>query len=73
MWDYLGRRDPTRLSSDELKEIKINDGVRTVSVLTKKVEVLSLSARLTLESRYMFSLIILCLLEFVPLFVAALE
>jgi hypothetical protein len=28
MWDYSGHKDPTRLSSDELKDIEINDGVR---------------------------------------------
>jgi hypothetical protein len=39
MWDYSGRRDPTRHSSDELKEIEIDDGVRTVFVLMKKVYV----------------------------------
>jgi hypothetical protein len=26
MWDYTGRRDPTRFSPDELKEVEINDG-----------------------------------------------
>jgi hypothetical protein len=39
MWDYLGSKDPTRISSDELKEIKIDDGVRAISVLTKKTDV----------------------------------
>jgi hypothetical protein len=38
MWEYSGRRDPTRFSSDELKEIKIDDAVRAVSVLTKKTD-----------------------------------
>jgi hypothetical protein len=27
MWDYTGRRDPTRFSPDELKEAEIDDGV----------------------------------------------
>jgi hypothetical protein len=36
MWDYTGCRDPTQYSSDELKEAKINDGVRAVTSLTKK-------------------------------------
>jgi hypothetical protein len=36
MWDYTDRRDPTRVSSDELKEAEIDDGVRTVTNLKKK-------------------------------------
>jgi hypothetical protein len=36
MWDYTGRRDPTRLSSDELKEAEIDDGVCAVTSLKKK-------------------------------------
>jgi hypothetical protein len=36
MWDYTGRRDSTRFTSDELKEPEINDGVRVVTSLTKK-------------------------------------
>jgi hypothetical protein len=36
MWDYTGRRDPTRFSSDELKEAEINDGVCAVTSLKKK-------------------------------------
>jgi hypothetical protein len=36
MWDYTDRRDPTRFSSDELKEAEINDGVRAVTSLKKK-------------------------------------
>jgi hypothetical protein len=36
MWDYTDRRDPTRFSSDELKEAKIDDGVRVVTSLKKK-------------------------------------
>jgi hypothetical protein len=36
MWDYTGRLDLTRFSSDELKEAEIDDGVRTVTSLTKK-------------------------------------
>jgi hypothetical protein len=30
MWDYTGRRDPTRFSFDELREAEIDDGVRAV-------------------------------------------
>jgi hypothetical protein len=37
MWDYTDRRDSTRFTSDELKEAKIDDGVRTVTSLTKKM------------------------------------
>jgi hypothetical protein len=78
MWDYSGRKDPTQLSSDEMKDIDMDDGVRTISVLTKKPMCqrnlgLSLSARPTLELRYMFSLNIPCLLELAHVFVAALE
>jgi hypothetical protein len=36
MWDYTDRRDPTRVSSDELKEVKIDDGVCAVTNLKKK-------------------------------------
>jgi hypothetical protein len=36
MWDYTDRRNPTWISSDELKEAKIDDGVRTVTSLKKK-------------------------------------
>jgi hypothetical protein len=36
MWDYSDRRDPTRVSSDELKEAEIDDGVRAITNLKKK-------------------------------------
>jgi hypothetical protein len=36
MWDYTDRRDSTRISSDELKEAEIDDGVRVVTNLKKK-------------------------------------
>jgi hypothetical protein len=36
MWDYTDRRDLTRYSSDELKEVEIDDGVCAVTSLTKK-------------------------------------
>jgi hypothetical protein len=36
MWDYSGRKDPTRLSSVELKDIEIDDMVYAVTVLMKK-------------------------------------
>jgi hypothetical protein len=36
MWDYSDRRDPTRISSNELKEAEIDDGVRAVTNLKKK-------------------------------------
>jgi hypothetical protein len=36
MWDYTGRRDPNRFSSDELREAKIDDGVCAVTSLKKK-------------------------------------
>jgi hypothetical protein len=35
MWDYTDRQDSTRISSDELKEIEIDDGVRAVTKLKK--------------------------------------
>jgi hypothetical protein len=36
MWDYTDRQVPTRVSSDELKETNIVDGVRAVTKLKKK-------------------------------------
>jgi hypothetical protein len=36
MWDYNDRRDSTRFTSNELKEAKIDDGVRAINSLTKK-------------------------------------
>jgi hypothetical protein len=36
MWDYTDRQDSTRISSDELKEAEIDDGVRAVTKLKKK-------------------------------------
>jgi hypothetical protein len=35
MWDYIDRRDPTRVSSDKLKEAEVDDGVRAVTNLKK--------------------------------------
>jgi hypothetical protein len=37
MWDYTDRQDSTRISSDELKETEIDDGVRAVTKLKKKL------------------------------------
>jgi hypothetical protein len=39
MWEYTDRRDPIRMTSDELKEVKIDDGVRTVTKIKKKAVV----------------------------------
>jgi hypothetical protein len=36
MWEYTDRRDLTRMSSDELKEVEIDDGVRAVTNIKKK-------------------------------------
>jgi hypothetical protein len=36
MWDYTDRQDPTRISSDELKENEIDDGVHAITKLKKK-------------------------------------
>jgi hypothetical protein len=36
MWDYTDRQDSMRISPDELKEAKIDDGVRAVTKLKKK-------------------------------------
>jgi hypothetical protein len=36
MWYYTNRRDSTRISSEELKEAKIDDGVRAITNLKKK-------------------------------------
>jgi hypothetical protein len=40
MWDYTDSQDSTRFTSDELKEAEINDGVRAVTSLTKKMAML---------------------------------
>jgi hypothetical protein len=37
MWNYTGRRDSTQFTSDELNEAEIDDGVRAVTSLTKKI------------------------------------
>jgi hypothetical protein len=42
MWDYTDRRDPTRVSSDELKEVEIDDSFRAVTNLKKKLTVLKI-------------------------------
>jgi hypothetical protein len=39
MWDYTGHRDSTRFSFDELREAEIDDGVHTVTSLTKRTTV----------------------------------
>jgi hypothetical protein len=36
MWDYSDRRDSTRISSDELREAKIDECVRAVTNIKKK-------------------------------------
>jgi hypothetical protein len=36
MWDYTDRRDPTRISSNELREVEIDDNVRAVTNIKKK-------------------------------------
>jgi hypothetical protein len=36
MWEYSDRRDPTRMTSDELKEVEIEDGVHAVTKIKKK-------------------------------------
>jgi hypothetical protein len=61
MWEYTDRRDPTRMSSDELKEVEINDGVRAVTNIKKKAFmqkslVLWPSARPSPAPRYDFHL-----------------
>jgi hypothetical protein len=37
MWDYTDHRDPTRISSEELNEAEIDDSVRTVTNIKKKL------------------------------------
>jgi hypothetical protein len=37
MWDYTGHRDPTQFSSDDLREAEIDDGVRAITSLKKKL------------------------------------
>jgi hypothetical protein len=39
MWDYTDRRDSTRFSSDELMEAEIDDGIRAITSLTKRMSV----------------------------------
>jgi hypothetical protein len=36
MWDYTDRRNPTRISFDELREAEIDDSMRTVTNIKKK-------------------------------------
>jgi hypothetical protein len=36
MWDYTDRQDPTRITSDKLKETEIDDSVCAVTKLKKK-------------------------------------
>jgi hypothetical protein len=36
MWDYTNHRDSTQFSSDELREVEIDDGFRAVTYLKKK-------------------------------------
>jgi hypothetical protein len=36
MWDYTDRRDPTQISSDELKEADIDDSGHAVTNIKKK-------------------------------------
>jgi hypothetical protein len=35
MWDYTDRRDPTRISSNELREAEIDDSVHAVTNIKK--------------------------------------
>jgi hypothetical protein len=37
MWEYTDHRDPTRMTSDKLKEVEIDDGVHAVTKIKKKV------------------------------------
>jgi hypothetical protein len=37
MWDYTDRQDSTQISSNELKETEIDDGVRPATKLKKKL------------------------------------
>jgi hypothetical protein len=39
MWDYTYHRDPTQISSNELREAEIDDGVRPVTKIKKKTVV----------------------------------
>jgi hypothetical protein len=39
MWDYSDRRDPTRISQDELHEAEIDECVRAVTNIKKKLAV----------------------------------
>jgi hypothetical protein len=39
MWEYTDRHDPTRMTSNELKEVEIDDDVHAVTKIKKKVVV----------------------------------
>jgi hypothetical protein len=51
MWDYTDRRDPTQISSDELKEAEIDDGVHAVTSLKKKSVVPKVFGAVAFRSR----------------------
>jgi hypothetical protein len=36
MWEYTDRRDLTRMTSDELREVEIDEGVHAVTKIKKK-------------------------------------
>jgi hypothetical protein len=37
MWDYTDRRDSTRISPDEFREAEIDDSLRAITNIKKKV------------------------------------
>jgi hypothetical protein len=42
MWNYTDRRDPTQISSDELREMEIDDSVCAVTNIKKKAFMLKI-------------------------------
>jgi hypothetical protein len=42
MWDYSDHRDSTRISQDELREVEIDECIRTVTNIKKKNHVLKI-------------------------------
>jgi hypothetical protein len=64
MWDYTDRRDPTWISSDELKEVETDDGVHAVTSLKKKSIVPKVFGAVAFSKSHPHSkVLLLCLLS----------
>jgi hypothetical protein len=63
MWDYTECQDPTRISSDELKEAEIDDVIRAVTSLKKKSFMLKVFGAVAFSKSHPRSeVLLLCLL-----------